>query len=106
MCNGGGERTRTGQAPSLLYYTRSTGSITIYCTAVAGSCVAVSVVVTRIVRLALAIARMNNQAVTTATPASEIHIIHSATTGFVLLVNAVANPDRESWLAASTAKTR
>jgi len=118
MCNGGGERTRTGQEQGRgkprPYYTRSTGSFpsygggahrapqvdtvvstTIYCAAAADSrAVVASGVAFPMVRVALVKARMNNQAVTTATPAREIHIIHRATVTFVSLVRLVTNQDR------------
>ena len=45
-------------------------------------------------RLALLIACTNNQPVTSATPNSDNHMIHSAAVGFELLVNAAPNPAR------------
>lgn len=58
-----------------------------------------------IVRFAETSARTNNHRATSPTPASESHMIHSATVGLALLVKALAKPDRYPWLVASTAKT-
>jgi len=46
------------------------------------------------VRLAETISRINNQAVTSPTPASDNHIIQSAAMGFALLVKAAPKPAR------------